>query len=116
MQIITIDEEIFPRYRRELAGVAGLGLLESPADRESACWLFTFHVERRLDFIRALKDKGIPASVVHLGIHKNAVFGQQNADLPAQRRFDETQISIPVHQKLTDDEVGQIIAAVRGGW
>ena len=115
-EILVRRRAIAARYRRELAGVAGLGLLESPADRESACWLFTFHVERRLDFIRALKDKGIPASVVHLGIHKNAVFGQQNADLPAQRRFDETQISIPVHQNLTDDEVGQIIAAVRGGW
>ena len=107
---------IAARYRRELAGVAGLCLLESPEDRESACWLFTFRVERRLDFIRALKDKDIPASVVHLGIHKNAVFGQSDADLPAQRRFDETQISIPAHQNLTDDEVGQIIAAIRGGW
>jgi perosamine synthetase len=114
--ILARRRAIAARYRRELADVPGLRLLESPGDRESACWLFTFHVERRLDFIRALKDKDIPASVVHLGIHKNAVFGQKDADLPAQRRFDETQLSIPAHQHLTEDDVGRIIAAIRGGW
>lgn len=114
--ILVRRRAIAARYRRELAGVAGLRLLDSPADRKSACWLFTVHVERRLDFIRALKDKGIPASVVHLGIHKNTVFGQKDADLPVQRRFDETQISIPAHQNLTDDEIGHIVATIRGGW
>ncbi len=114
--ILSRRREISARYRRELMGVNGLRLLESRSDRESACWLFTFHVERRDDFIRALKDRGVPASVVHLGIHKNSVFNQQSASLSAQHRFDQTQISIPVHQELTDQDVTHIIETIQRGW
>lgn len=114
--ILARRREIALRFRRELAEVPGLTLLENRADRDSAWWLFTVRVERRLDFILALKDRGVPASVVHLGIHKNSLFGQRDADLPGQRRFDAEQVALPVHQNLSDDDVSRIIGAVRQGW
>ena len=114
--ILARRRAIALRLREGLAGVPGLTLLENRPDRESAWWLFTVRVERRLDFILALKDRGVPASVVHLGIHKNSLFGQRDADLPAQRLFDETQVALPVHQNLTDADVEHILASVRRGW
>ncbi|GAB3832108.1 DegT/DnrJ/EryC1/StrS family aminotransferase [Hymenobacter jeollabukensis] len=104
------------RYRAELRDVPGLTHFEYRADRESAYWLFGFHVERRLDFIRSLKAAGITASVVHVGIDHNTLFGGRRPALSNQRRFDDTQVHIPLHDALTDGDVDHIIAVIKQGW
>jgi len=102
--------------REGLARVAGLELPPLPADRESAWWLFTVLVERREDFIRALAARGVPASVVHLRIDHNSVFGGLRDDLPGQAVFNERQVALPVHEGLTDEDLGTVLDAVRAGW
>ena len=89
--------------------------MESP-DRESAYWLFGLHVERRNDFVRALQERGTPTSVVHQRIDRNSVFGGLNYDLTNQVRFDETQIHIPLHDALSDNDVLNIIDSIKKGW
>ena len=103
-------------YRAGLADVPGLTHFMHQPDRESAHWLFGFHVENRLSFIRALKSKGIASSVVHDGIDHNTLFGGKRMDLSRQRRFDETQIHVPLHDDLTSEQVAYIVAAIRQGW
>jgi dTDP-4-amino-4,6-dideoxygalactose transaminase len=103
-------------YRSELKNVPDFQLLEYKNDRESAYWLFTVLVERRENFIRALQGRGIPASVVHLRIDNNSVFGGVTPDLVNQKKFNDEQVSIPVHSRLTDDDVDLIINAVKKGW
>ena len=108
--------EIASRYRHELDNVPGLKLLDYKYDRESAYWLFTVLVERRLDFIKKLKEQGVPASVVHLRIDRNSVFGVITPDLPNQEKFNENQVAIPIHSELSDEDVGKVIASVKSGW
>ena len=104
------------QYRDGLQNVPGLTHFVHQADRESAHWLFGFHVENRLQFIRALKAKNIAASVVHDGIDHNTLFGSKRMELTRQRRFDETQIHIPLHDNLTVEQVDYIVASIRQGW
>jgi perosamine synthetase len=104
------------RYQQALAQVSGLQLFAAPSDRESAWWVFGCHVERRSDFIRALNSRGVMASVIHQGIDHNGVFGGKHMDLIQQRRFDETQIHIPLHDGLRDEDVAQVVAAIQKGW
>ena len=104
------------QYQNGLRNVAGITQFEHQADRESAHWLFGFHVENRLRFIRAMRAKGIAASVVHDGIDNNTLFGGKRMELTNQRRFDETQIHIPLHDDLTADQVGYIVDAIKQGW
>lgn len=108
--------EIAARYREALASVPGLELLEQRGDRQSACWLFTVLVERREDFIRKLKEVGIPASVVHLRIDRFSVFGGCREDLPGQAAFNLRQVAIPVHASLRDEEIQAVIRIVQSGW
>jgi perosamine synthetase len=103
-------------YSAHLRQVPGIRLFESKPDRQSAYWLYGFHVERREDFIHALKDRGITASVIHQRIDRNSVFGGINPDLVNQERFDKTQIHIPMHDALTDDQVNYIVDAIKQGW
>lgn len=104
------------QYRDGLQNVPGLTHFVHQADRESAHWLFGFHVENRLQFIRALKAKNIAASVVHDGIDHNTLFGSKCMELTRQRRFDETQIHIPLHDNLTAEQADYIVASIRQGW
>lgn len=108
--------EIAARYRRELAAVPGLQLLHLAPDRAHACWLFTILVDRREDFIRKLASHNIPASVVHLRIDRNSVFGGQRRDLPGQDDFNSRQVSIPLHEALTEDDVQNIVSVIKHGW
>jgi perosamine synthetase len=103
-------------FRRAFAGLPGLRLLRHDPDRESAFWLFTVRVERRLDFIRAVRSRGVPASIVHCRIDHNTILGGRRPDLPGTAEFDADQVALPVHEGLSEADVATIIAAVQAGW
>lgn len=104
------------QYREGLKDVPGLTLFDAPENRKSAWWLIGMHVERRDDFVATLAEAGVPASVVHVGIDRNSVFGGLRSDLPNQRRFDETQIHLPIHDRIGPVEATYIIEVIRSGW
>ena len=108
--------KIAKRYRTAFNSISGLKLLNYKSDRESSYWLFTILVDRREDFIRALKSRGVPASVVHLRIDKNSVFGGIKNDLPGMEYFNEHQVSVPIHAGLTEEDIELVIDSVKKGW
>lgn len=103
-------------YDAELGNIPGLKILDYKNDRESAYWLYGFHSEQRDNFIKAMKGRGITASVIHQRIDRNSVFGGLRKDLPNQEKFDSTQIHIPIHDGLQNEHVNYIIDAVKAGW
>ncbi len=56
---------IVNRYREALNKVPGIALFENKNDRVNANWLFSMHVEKRVDFVKAMRSRGIETSVVH---------------------------------------------------
>jgi perosamine synthetase len=109
-------QEIASIYRKELAQVPGLRLLDYKDNRKSAYWLFTILVENRLDFINQMKASDIPVSVVHQRIDRFAVFGGKTTGLVNQEKFDDNQISIPIHSNLTNEDIDNIIYNIKGGY
>ena len=103
-------------YRKNLANVPGITLLDYSQDRESSFWMCTLLVDRREEFIRALKDRGVASSVVHRRIDKNQVFGGITPNLSGQEFFDLHQVALPVHTGLTDEDLDSIVASVKKGW
>lgn len=113
---LKLRQQIGDFYRQKLQTVQDLELLRVEDDRSHAYYLFTILVENRSDFIRALADRGVPASVSMLRIDKNAVFGGQRSDLPGMDYFDAHQVSIPIHEDLTLEDLSLIVEAIRRGW
>ena len=109
-------QEIASIYRKELAQVPGLRLLDYKDNRKSSYWLFTILVENRLDFINQMKASDIPVSVVHQRIDRFAVFGGKTTGLVNQEKFDENQISIPIHSNLTNEDIDNIIHNIKRGY
>ena len=109
-------EEISLLYNKEFENVSGLKKMSYDDDRKSSYWLYPILVERRNDFIKKMKEKKIPVSVVHLGIDKNTVFGGIKNDLINQRFFDKNQIHLPINDQLSNDQINYIINSVTSGW
>ncbi len=108
--------EIANLYTSELSKVSGIKLLNYQKDRQSAYWLYCFHVENRERFIRALKVNGVNASVVHQRIDRNKIFGGLNLDLENQEKFDRTQIHIPIHDDIDIKKAERIVSVIKMGW
>lgn len=117
---------IATRYSTELANVAGLELLDyekdynclNHNDTESSFYLFILKVEKRLDFVRKLKERGIPTIRAHSRIDRHTLFSLNgiDRDLVGQTEFEEKQIAIPCHEGLTQEDVDKIIDVIKGGW
>ena len=103
-------------YKSSLSNIDGIELFNYKLDRQSSYWLFGFHVENRLSFIEALKSKGIIASVIHQGIDRYSIFKKYKNNLENQRRFDKTQIHIPIHDCLTLEQANFIVDQIKLGW
>jgi len=103
-------------YRELLKDVSGLKLLDYKNDRYSSYWLFPVLVENRKDFIKSMKNRNIPVSVVHQGIDKNSIFGGIDETLIGQRYFDKHQIHLPINASLGFDNLRYIIETIKKGW
>src|SRR5262249_29758430 len=104
-QILARHRDIACKYGQELMDVPGLTLLKYQDDRESSWWVFSVLVEQRENFIRALKSRGVPASVVHQRIDRNRVFGGEREELVGQKFFNERHVALPIHCNLGDDDI-----------
>lgn len=100
-------------YNSELKNLSGIDLMTYNLDRESSYWLYPLLVNNRDLFIKKMRDNKIPVSVVHQGIDKNTIFGNDNKDLKNQRLFDQKQIHIPIHDNLNENQIDLIINTIK---
>ncbi len=109
-------DHIAARYFKEIKQHSGLEFMDYKDDRKSSYWLFPLLIQKRMDFINALKAAGVPASVVHMRIDRNEICGGIQEDLIGQTHFDANQIHIPIHHDMTENEVDLVISTINKGW
>ncbi len=115
-KILTRRQQIFRMYMSGLNKIPGLKLFEYKEDRTYAYQLFTVHVQKRDDFCKMMRDKGIEVSIVHARNDQYSIFGGSRDDLPVVDRYSRTNISLPLHNKLTYEDVNYMIKSIRSGW
>jgi len=104
------------RYRAALVDVPGVELFTRHGDRQGTNYLFSLHVERRADFIRAMRARGVEAGVVHYRNDLYSLFGGRREDLPNLDCYEKTYVSLPIHDHLTDEDMGYVVDCVQEGW
>jgi perosamine synthetase len=114
--ILRRRNEIVVRYRESLKAVPGVTLFKSQPDRTSGNQLFTLHVEKRDDFCRMMHSKNVEVSMVHARNDQYSVFGGLRSDLPILDQFASSYISLPLHNRLSDEEVDYVIRCIADGW
>ena len=109
-------QEIAKKYKEAFQKIANITLFESKNNRESANELFTMHVKNRSNFCKKMASKGIETSIVHMRNDAYSIFGGLRKDLPNLDRFSKNNISIPLHNNLSDNDVDYIINTIKSGW
>jgi dTDP-4-amino-4,6-dideoxygalactose transaminase len=115
--------EIWRRYDQAFADLP-IELPAPPApDTRHALHLYTLLVDEartgiaRDDFLRAMTRQNVGVGVHYLSIPEHPyyreAFGWKPEDFPHAMRIGRQTVSIPLSARLSDDDVGDVIAAVR---
>lgn len=116
------------------AAFAGLPALQTPADCPPAAsagegasehawhlYMLRLNLERldidRAQFIERLKERNIGTSVHFIPLHLHPYYrdgyGYRPEDFPVAYREYEREVSLPIYSRMTDDDVQDVIEAVR---
>ncbi len=106
--------EIAARYRSRLTGVAGIELLREESDRRSSYHLMCILADNRDELIRHLSEHGVDTGVHYRPSYYYPIFdGEQ---LPGVESFWRRAVSLPMHLRLTDEQIERVIDAIAEGW
>lgn len=103
-------------YDRALAGVPGITLLRRSPRARSAYWVYTLLAERRDELLRALRERGVYASKVHLRNDLYSCFGAPGRPLVGLEAFSARYLCIPSGWWVTEDDRERVVEAIRKGW
>lgn len=116
-EIIDHRQKLFQAYKKGLAGAEGIKLIGANAlDRTHAAWLCTALVEKRHDFMIKLREKKIESSQVHYRNDRYSILGGRRDDLPFMDSVEENYIVLPLHMKVSEEQVQYICEVVKSGW
>lgn len=103
-------------YDKNLKDVNGITILERDSRMESAFWIYSLLVERKIDFMRHMKENGIMVSQVHERNDKHTCFSNFRSQLPSLDDIIPKLISIPVGWWVTDEDRQYIVETIKKGW
>jgi len=113
-EIIEHRRKIFNIYKKELANIDGITLIDG---QENVYWLCTLLVERRELFAKMLFENGIDSNMVQIRNDIYHVFGGKKLDLPIMNKIEEKYISIPVGMNVTVENAYYICDIIKKrGW
>ena len=107
-------KEIWDRYQREFSE---LSELVTPVDVGSgdrhSYFTYCIRVPRRDELAHYLLEQGIYTTLRYHPLHLNALYRQTWVRLPNSEQLNSDALSLPIHPRLSDDDVGRIIDRVR---
>ncbi|SLM50312.1 Spore coat polysaccharide biosynthesis protein SpsC [Nitrospira japonica] len=119
-----IDEraDLAARYRKELAGVRWLRMPEEPPKGRHAWQAFVTYVNpnaaprSRNEIMEFLQQQGISTRpgthAVHMLKYYRQRFGLKPDDFPGARDCDRNTMAIPLHNRMSDDDLSYIVQAL----
>jgi aminotransferase len=105
--------EIWQRYDHELGLLPGVDLPvgDSP-HTEHSYFTYCIQAEDRDELAFYLFDRGIYTTVRYHPLHLNPLYGQMDVNLPNSQTLNARALNIPLHPRLTDDEVSHIVSSI----
>ncbi len=81
---------------------------------ESSNWLCTMLVDDAADFIVYMRNKGIECGKAHTRNDTKSIFRDFKTDLPGVTEFDRRHVCVPCGWWLSDEDVKQVVDALKG--
>jgi perosamine synthetase len=116
-QTLALRRTLLSTYESGLKAIPGIHLVGSGyTDREHAAWICTVLVEKRVDFQRKLRENGIESNQVHYRNDRYSVFGGRRADLPHMDELEDKYLVLPLHTRMSVEDVERVCSVARSGW
>jgi dTDP-4-amino-4,6-dideoxygalactose transaminase len=108
---------LFSIYEKGLEDIPGISMIGTGyTDREHACWLCTVKVENRKGLQLKLSVNGIESDQVHYRNDRYTVFGGRKESFPNMDAMEDKYLVLPLHTKVSVEDVLRICRIIRGGW
>jgi len=106
--------EIWETYQRELANVHELITPpDAPEGDRHSYFTYCIRVPRRDELAHYLLDNEIYTTLRYHPLHLNPLYGQMDVRLPNCEKLNEDALSIPIHPRMSNDDVAKVITSVR---
>jgi len=113
---LTYRQSVFRRYVEGLRGNSKVKIaMDNDPRKVHAAWLFTIFVERRLELQSKLRAAGIESGQTHYRNDRYSVFNE-NGRFPHMDSVDDKYLVLPLHTKVSFDDVDRICEIINSGW
>ena len=107
---------LFEVYRKRLKDIPGITFIGDDTRIRSSCWLATAFVEKRNEFRKKLKERGIETNQVHYRNDMYTIFGGRVQNCPNMDYLEDKYIVLPMHYFLTEEDINFICDVIQEGW
>jgi len=106
-------KEIWDRYQQAFAGSEIITPVDAPAGDKHSYFTYCIRVPRRDELAHYLLKNEIYSTLRYHPLHMNSLFRQTEKHLPNCEQLNEEALSIPIHPRLTDNELEYIIEKIK---
>lgn len=115
--VLKFRRQIFAKYETELSNIAGLNFIGGGyTDREHAAWMCTVTVDNRDGLSKKLRENNIESAQVHYRNDRYSIFGGRKKDFPNMDAIEDKYLVLPLHTKMSLEDVDRISNIVKSGW
>ena len=115
--VLKFRRQIFAKYETELSNIVGLNFIGGGyTDREHAAWMCTVTVDNRDGLSKKLRENNIESAQVHYRNDRYSIFGGRKKDFPNMDAIEDKYLVLPLHTKMSLEDVDRISNIVKSGW
>jgi len=109
-------------YQERLSDAEGIkyfsGAVNGDSKYEHGAWLCTVLAERRLELQKMLYEHGIESNQIHYRNDRYSIFNKSvgNEGYPNMDRINDDYLVLPLHHKITEEQVHHICNLISKGW
>ncbi len=115
---LAYRQRLYKLYTQLLRHTPGIRIIgKEYDDREHAAWLLTAEVEDRQNFMAHLRNYNIESAQVHYRNDRYSIFGgRQEGAFGFMDYIEDKYIVLPLHAKITEEDVEYITEVIKMGW
>ena len=118
-KISNYRKHLFNLYCEELKDFSDVEIVGiNKNDREHGAWLFTILVDNRSELQNKLKSVGIESNQMHFRNDRYTIFKDywEGKVFPNMDKVENKYLVLPLHHKLSEEDVRKVCSELIGGW
>ena len=117
-QQLNHRRELLLQYQNRLKTIPGIEFINNnDEDYYHAAWLCTILAQNRLGLEKKLKESNIESNQVHYRNDRYSIFSMfSKSDLPNMNYVENKYLVLPMHSKVSLEDVDRICNVINSGW